>query len=428
VALAGEGGTEQALKAQTKVWGDLWQASGSDTATAAKNHLITSIPAEPPPLISVQELREVASFFPPNAACVDGVPIRAFAGLSDEALRSLSSQAQKWEASTKWPKSEEAVCTVLLPKPQGGLRPIALFRSVIRMVAKLRTRTIRQRAQQANNQRNNLQAGRQVGDAMWRTQLRAHVAHGKGQGTREVMLDFKKACEHVHRGKLIEVALKLGFPVGALRLAVAKYSWQRRLNYEGRVSEPAWPTRGIAAGAASATFELWVRLAATLQRFSMVPGVAISAHVDDLSVTAAAKGEAQLVRLAVEQTRAIQTALTSELGLVVADETSAVVASSSEVASRVGHELGIAEAGKAAAKRLGIDNALIKPKGRLPGVQKDGRGSSTASNRHQPVESAGARRPNVGDACKRRNCEEGTCGLQLLPRLHVMASTAYREI
>ena len=42
--------------------------------------------------------------------------------------------------------------------------------------------------------------------------------------------------------------------------AFRRHSWCRRLTFRGNVSKVLVPGRGIAAGAAGTTFELWLRL------------------------------------------------------------------------------------------------------------------------------------------------------------------------
>ena len=77
----------------------------------------------------------------------------------------------------------------------------------------------------------------------------------------EILLDVKKAFEHVNRTKLIEAAKAIGYPMHALVMSIEAYEWPCRLVFEGLASRQVTPTRGIAAGSAFAIFELECLLA-----------------------------------------------------------------------------------------------------------------------------------------------------------------------
>ena len=82
------------------------------------------------------------------------------------------------------------------------------------------------------------------------------------------------------------MAVLTGYPLGPLYMSLGAYSWTRRVGFEGIVSTPITPRRGIAAGSAFATFELWCLLAPAIQRMANLhPQATICLHVDDLSLT-----------------------------------------------------------------------------------------------------------------------------------------------
>jgi hypothetical protein len=70
--------------------------------------------------------------FPSGTSAPDGLPARARAALSDPCFEALASQFVMWHRHG-WPAAEQEVITVLIPKRDGGLRPIALFRTLYRV-------------------------------------------------------------------------------------------------------------------------------------------------------------------------------------------------------------------------------------------------------------------------------------------------------
>eukprot|EP00972_Heterocapsa_arctica_P066002 9738258-Heterocapsa_arctica.AAC.1 len=58
--------------------------------------------------------------------------------LDDEALEVLCDIFEVIEACGTLPSQVQALLFVLLPKPKGGMRPIALFRSLFRLWSRVR--------------------------------------------------------------------------------------------------------------------------------------------------------------------------------------------------------------------------------------------------------------------------------------------------
>ena len=184
------------------------------------------------------------------------------------------------------PPSESIVVTVLIPKAAGGERPIALFRTVGRVLAKAKAWQARGWLRRHSPHYVNMAAGRRVGDALWRTQLRSLISDVDLHSA-EFMLDLQKAFELVRRGLLVQAARDAVHPCDVLAWGLSMYSWARRLSLRGCVSAAVFPRRGIAAGSAFATSELWLLLSASLGRLTRAfPDVVFCIHVDDLSCTA----------------------------------------------------------------------------------------------------------------------------------------------
>jgi hypothetical protein len=115
------------------VWAGWWVASSSTPTeysyTTISDHL---------PMLTPTQLREAAVRFSGKTSAPDGLPPRALAALSDRCLAALCESFALWDR-TLWPSSEAAQITVLIPERDGGLRPIALFRTLYRLYSRAHT-------------------------------------------------------------------------------------------------------------------------------------------------------------------------------------------------------------------------------------------------------------------------------------------------
>ena len=192
---------------------------------------------------------------------------------------------------------------------------------------------------------------------MWRTQMRALLDESRGLVSAEVQLDLHKAFELVNRGKLIEAAAAAGYPCDVLAWGLSMYGWARRIVFRGCVTGAMWPCRGIAAGSAFATTELWVLLCGAIGRLCRrFPLVVFTVHVDDLAGTSSGI-EDEVVEEIVDVVREVRKELDEAL-LLVAEHKNTVVATIDRLATAVSKALGgVAECGTMV-KKLGADYAL----------------------------------------------------------------------
>jgi hypothetical protein len=204
--------------------------------------------------------------------------------LSDSCLCALSQQVAIWERTLLWPTQEQEQITTLIPKQDGGLRPIALFRTIFRVVGRIRADACRSWSSEQRGAVYNNGGNRQIGDSTWREQTRSlRKEHGVSA---ELLVDLKKAFEHVDRRLLFSLAASQKYPSRARVLSLTSYRWDRRAVYGRHVSRPIATTRGIAAGSPFAAFELWMCLGpALLQIYHAHRPISVALHVDDLSIT-----------------------------------------------------------------------------------------------------------------------------------------------
>ena len=149
-------GTAEVLAGHLELYGGLWEAEkdkdqgmngdersdfdGSSGGDVSNDHWADVVYGAPCRRIGAEQLREAASSFSMGTSCPDGLPCRAVALLSTALLEELADFAQLWPATGCWPASEAVVHTVLIPKDSGGERPVGLFRSIMRVLAKCKAR------------------------------------------------------------------------------------------------------------------------------------------------------------------------------------------------------------------------------------------------------------------------------------------------
>ena len=199
-------GVGQVLRANEEIWAKLWDVRpaatdgegvlesgrctvGHEARSQAGGHRVQRIGAE--------AWREISASFPTHIPCTDGLHVRWFRWLSDATLEHLSTLAATMVASGVWPASEAAVMVVLIPNATGGERPIALYRSAVRMVAKAYAGQAEQWLRNHTPVYLNTTRGRRVGDCMLRQQVTAAMQHDSGGAAVEIAVGIAKAFENV---------------------------------------------------------------------------------------------------------------------------------------------------------------------------------------------------------------------------------------
>ncbi len=228
----------------------------------------------------------------------DGLHPRALTRLSDAMLMRFIDILMEAERRGRWPSVVGTVIIVLLPKAEGGFRPIGLFPTVVRVWMRLRRAAARQ--WEADNDRDYLYAGESRGalTAAWQMAARAEGAVGHGFVYAQVLLDMVKAFDHVPHDRLLAEAAALGYPMPLLRLALAAYRLPRVMNIGGVVSRTVMAARGLTAGSGTATTELRLLLIRIVDRVRVAnPRVGIKVYVDDvtLEVVSTARRVARLL-------------------------------------------------------------------------------------------------------------------------------------
>jgi len=145
----------------------------------------------------------------------------------------------------------------LIGKSDGGLRPIGLFMTTVRLWMRVRS----QNAKKWENEhaRSNVYGGKSMGAqrAAWQSTFQAEAsALRPNNHYAQTLLDVVKAFEKVRHDLLIDAAWRHGYDMVVLRMCLRAYRAPRTISINGVSSRMIVATCGITAGAGMATVEL----------------------------------------------------------------------------------------------------------------------------------------------------------------------------
>ena len=156
-------------------WASLWKEHGASFQPPAGDLGDALRP------LTANDIREVARSFPVSTCLgADNIAPRALLMLPEARLHELARLLNKCEEQGRWPEACELVLIVLLPKPDGGRRPIGLFPTTIRVWMRARAQSLRE--WEARNQHPGLfgSKGMSATRASWAAAVRAEVAGKDG--------------------------------------------------------------------------------------------------------------------------------------------------------------------------------------------------------------------------------------------------------
>ncbi len=276
--------------------------------------------------VTVEEILAAARSFKASTSSIDGLHPRQLLHLSAEAIQALTLLFRQMDLCG-CVASEERLLARLIPQKAGGLRPIAIFRTICRVYAKIRVWHIRAWMRAQPREAVNVITGRQTLDAAWRSRVRdlfGHKTHAL-----EIQMDHRKAFEQVSRARVLELARAAGAPLLPLFTSLLACRWQRRLVCGSCLSTPLHPTLGIAAGSVLAIFELELHLHGAIRKVtSVLPRPTVSIHVDDISVHVRGHTAAQAIRHFTTTLGRAREAFVEQLGLQFAPDKMPLVATS----------------------------------------------------------------------------------------------------
>ncbi len=178
----------------------------------------------------------------------DLIPPRAYAWLSDELIECIIDVFMKVERLGRWPEQLMLVLMHLIPKSDGGRRPIGIIPSAIRIWEKLRTQDV-QPWRDANDRTYNWATrGKSSESAVWRTTVIDEAARSRGWASGATFLDLAKAFEHIPLQRIWERGLQMKYPLRVLRMVLQVCAFPRRLIYNGALSSSTSTLSAVIAG------------------------------------------------------------------------------------------------------------------------------------------------------------------------------------
>ena len=185
------------------------------------------------------------------------------------------------------PSQISLLLVVLIPKPQGGERPIRIFPTLLRLVDRWYrwSHGARWLARQHPGPFYGLK-GRIVEDAVWRHGLLAEWDQAGGQAAVTLLFDIIKAFEHVRHVPLWEAAKRNGFDLVLMRWIMYTFRMARRFQLYGGCSDECWVRRSIVPGISFA--DIFMRLSVTdalAQVQQSIPKCIMAVVSDDIQVT-----------------------------------------------------------------------------------------------------------------------------------------------
>ncbi|CAK0836913.1 unnamed protein product, partial [Prorocentrum cordatum] len=282
---------QAALDREARGWADQWAVGEEYLEPRFPAHLLT----EPQPLTAWSLDQAIASFPIGTGLGADHVAPRAILRLPSAARLRLSGILLAAERLGCWTAACNLVLIVLLPKPDGGLRPIGLFPTLIRIW--MRARATAARAWEAARAPPSVFgcAGRGAQRAAWVAAFAAEASAASARHRVASLLDLATAFERVPRDLVAAAAARLDFDLAVLRLSPAAYRLARAIGVEGTFSCLLVAARGITAGSGFAAVELQMLLHETMFIATFRwPLLQLFLYVDDLTITASGFSEEAL--------------------------------------------------------------------------------------------------------------------------------------
>ncbi len=317
------------------------------------------------------QFRRAARSFPRTTGVgVEGITPADFDALDDYGIEACIDVMMSCEAAGYIPRAIALILVRMIPKKDGGRRPIGLLPSLYRIWAKVRGNEVRNWERKWERRYFAAGPGKSAEGAAWGAALRAEIAAAANADSASVLWDLLKCFEHGKHDLLATEARRMGFPLAIARMSVAMYRAERRLVVDDALSEAIHPTRGFMAGCARALALVKVVMIRRIDAFvARHPRITLDLYVDDVELQAV--GTLRIVGDMAAAVKDLRCVLCEDLGFPLAEDKSQVVASKKEIADEiVAATDGTAGSVAVQAVKLGVEMTAGKRRGARGGHKR----------------------------------------------------------
>ena len=181
-------------------WNRVWQAL-DDRGSAPWRGAAAHGEREQMRKITVGDLRRAArSFKERTGVGIDGIAPRQLDWLSDALLERVIELLEVIEEGGAWLGNAASALMHLIPKPQGGRRPIAIIATLIRVWVKCRKEEVREWKETCLRGYDWMGPGKGAEKAVWTQSAREEAMAQRGKATASVLFDLVKGIREDSAG------------------------------------------------------------------------------------------------------------------------------------------------------------------------------------------------------------------------------------
>ena len=239
-----------------KQWTDLWaqHEDRQDTLAQKLKSLIDVAEAQPLKLITGDDVTQAMKYLAKNTALgIDHWSPEEWRRLPTTTHQAMAELLNRVEAGMAWPRHIVHNIIVLMGKPQGGTRPIALMPMLYRIWTKIRKPYIEQWEQQHAGPWDAAVKGSSALRAAYHSQFYDEIGHYLQYTNGTILFDMEKFYDNVDVHKLITLATKHEYPTILLTLGLQMHMGIRGLKCYNMHPGFKQPSNGIIAGCTQST-------------------------------------------------------------------------------------------------------------------------------------------------------------------------------
>ena len=275
-------------------WGAIWQV-GDEEAQEAPRPWLAPLPPEEEPLLALREqrveFRSVCRAFKARTGLgVDRVHPHLWGRTSDEGVDTVLGFLDLVEDSLLWPSQLMWLFYHLIPKVDGGDRPIGVLAAIVRAWEGLRMPVMNQWLRSIERDYDWAAAGRSAEQAVWEQLVHAEALDADDDSpgaitSATLLLDLVKCFDRLRLEHVWRWGCYWGAPRRLLRVILVVFSFCRRLVVEKSFSVELRTITAIVAGSRFSCAILHMVLVWPCDRLlALWPSVSLAKFVDDLSL------------------------------------------------------------------------------------------------------------------------------------------------